>query len=152
MTSPETFQPQAADGHTLVPVVREVLSDLDTPIATAVPDGSGNFAFPNVALASGANPFRVVATTVAGNTSFADGTIVGTASDTSAPTVTVGLLRDTGRDATDRVTFDATITGAVDDASAIATFRVVNGKVAETWLNADILGMLQQLGAVPAPG
>ena len=31
-------------------------------------------------------------------------------------------------------------------------FKVVNGKVVETWLNADILGMLQQLGVVPSPG
>ena len=43
-------------------------------------------------------------------------------------------------------------TGKQVKVNAIATFRVVNGKVAETWLNADILGMLQQLGAVPSPG
>ena len=43
-------------------------------------------------------------------------------------------------------------TGKAIKVSAIATFRVVNGKVAETWLNADLLGMLQQLGAIPAPG
>ena len=36
--------------------------------------------------------------------------------------------------------------------NALATFRVVNGKVAETWLNADILGMQQQLGVVPSLG
>ena len=29
----EQFQQHAADGHTLVPVVREVLSDLDTPLS-----------------------------------------------------------------------------------------------------------------------
>lgn len=34
---------------------------------------------------------------------------------------------------------------------AIATFRVENGKVAETWLTADILGLLMQIGAVPVP-
>ena len=43
-------------------------------------------------------------------------------------------------------------TGKQVKVSAIATFRVVNGKIAETWLDADILGMLQQLGAIPAPG
>ena len=43
-------------------------------------------------------------------------------------------------------------TGKQVKVNAIVTFRVVNGKVAETWLNADIMGMLQQLGAIPAPG
>ena len=42
-------------------------------------------------------------------------------------------------------------TGKPVKVSAIATFRVQNGKVAETWLNADLLGMLQQLGALPSP-
>jgi steroid delta-isomerase-like uncharacterized protein len=43
-------------------------------------------------------------------------------------------------------------TGKQVRVNAIVTFRVVNGKVAEAWLNADILGMLQQLGAIPSPG
>jgi predicted ester cyclase len=34
---------------------------------------------------------------------------------------------------------------------AIVTFRLENDKVAETWLTADILGLLMQIGAVPAP-
>ena len=33
-------------------------------------------------------------------------------------------------------------TGKVVMISAIATFRIANGKVAETWLNADLLDML----------
>jgi steroid delta-isomerase-like uncharacterized protein len=40
-------------------------------------------------------------------------------------------------------------TGKSVKVSASATFRVVNDKVAETWPNADLLGMLQQLGAIP---
>ncbi len=34
---------------------------------------------------------------------------------------------------------------------AIALFRVENDKVVETWLSADLLGMLMQIGAIPAP-
>ena len=30
-------------------------------------------------------------------------------------------------------------------------YRVADGKIAEEWGNADILGMLQQLGGMPAP-
>lgn len=30
--------------------------------------------------------------------------------------------------------------------------RVQNGKITERWLNADILGLVQQLGLFPAPG
>ena len=33
----------------------------------------------------------------------------------------------------------------------ISTHRVTGGKIAETWVNFDALGMLQQLGAIPAP-
>ncbi len=34
----------------------------------------------------------------------------------------------------------------------IVIYRVANGKLVEAWLNADFLGMLQQLGVIPAPG
>ena len=34
---------------------------------------------------------------------------------------------------------------------AIASLRVENGKVIETWLNADLLGLLAQIGAIPSP-
>jgi len=30
--------------------------------------------------------------------------------------------------------------------------RLENGKIAEHWLEADQLGMMQQLGVIPAPG
>lgn len=30
--------------------------------------------------------------------------------------------------------------------------RLADGKIVEGWHNYDILGLLQQLGAVPAPG
>ena len=42
-------------------------------------------------------------------------------------------------------------TGRAVTAPATATFRVADGAVQEIWLNADFLGLLQQLGAVPAP-
>jgi predicted ester cyclase len=35
--------------------------------------------------------------------------------------------------------------------NAIAIFRVEGGKIAETWLSADMLGLMQQIGAIPAP-
>jgi predicted ester cyclase len=34
---------------------------------------------------------------------------------------------------------------------AMAAFRVKNGKVVETWMNADLLGLLAQIGAIPSP-
>ena len=36
--------------------------------------------------------------------------------------------------------------------SEIHIFRVSNGKVVEHWRDADMLGMMQQLGVMPAPG
>jgi len=43
----EQFQQYAADGHTLIPVVREVLSDLDTPLSVylKLADGHNTYRF-----------------------------------------------------------------------------------------------------------
>jgi len=35
--------------------------------------------------------------------------------------------------------------------TGITIFRVANGKLIEGWTNEDVLGMMQQLGAVPMP-
>ncbi len=48
--SHERFQQQAADGHTRIPVVREVLSDLDTPLSVylKLADGPHTYLFESV--------------------------------------------------------------------------------------------------------
>ena len=48
--SQELFQQQAADGHTRIPVVREVLSDLDTPLSVylKLADGPHTYLFESV--------------------------------------------------------------------------------------------------------
>lgn len=43
-------------------------------------------------------------------------------------------------------------TGKAVDVKATGIFRVVDGKVTDNWVNMDFLGLLQQLGVVPAPG
>ncbi len=50
MTTPEQFQRFAADGHTRIPVVREVLSDLDTPLSVylKLADGAHTYLFESV--------------------------------------------------------------------------------------------------------
>ena len=40
-------------------------------------------------------------------------------------------------------------TGKTVEVGGIVIFRLMDGKIVEAWLNADILGMLQQLGVVP---
>jgi predicted ester cyclase len=42
-------------------------------------------------------------------------------------------------------------TGKAVAMSAIALYHVAAGKVVEQWLEYDMLGLLQQLGAIPAP-
>jgi steroid delta-isomerase-like uncharacterized protein len=44
----------------------------------------------------------------------------------------------------------APATGKQVEVNGIVIFRIEDGKVAEAWLNADIMGMMQQLGVVPA--
>jgi steroid delta-isomerase-like uncharacterized protein len=43
-------------------------------------------------------------------------------------------------------------TGKQVRVDAISVFRIADGKIAEMWEVWDTLGMLQQLGVVPAPG
>jgi steroid delta-isomerase-like uncharacterized protein len=43
-------------------------------------------------------------------------------------------------------------TGKHVTATGIAIMGVANGKIVEEWANADDLGLLQQLGVIPAPG
>jgi anthranilate synthase component 1 len=50
VTTPELFQRHVADGHTRIPVVREVLSDLDTPLSVylKLADGPYTYLFESV--------------------------------------------------------------------------------------------------------
>lgn len=43
-------------------------------------------------------------------------------------------------------------TGKRVQVSGINVKRIVNGKAVEEWVNFDLMGLLQQLGAIPAPG
>lgn len=43
-------------------------------------------------------------------------------------------------------------TGKTVTTSGITIFRLENGKIVEEWSESDMLGMLQQVGAFPAPG
>jgi steroid delta-isomerase-like uncharacterized protein len=40
-------------------------------------------------------------------------------------------------------------TGKVADSSGITIFRVEDGRIVEEWSESDMLGLLQQLGAIP---
>ena len=42
-------------------------------------------------------------------------------------------------------------TGKVATSSGITIFRVEDGRIVEEWAESDMLGLLQQLGAIPAP-
>ncbi len=44
-----------------------------------------------------------------------------------------------------------TPTGRQTAMTGITIFRIANGKLVEGWSNADTLGMMQQLGVIPAP-
>ena len=43
-------------------------------------------------------------------------------------------------------------TGKHVEVTGIGIYRLTDGKVAEAWVNRDLLGLLQQLGAIPTPG
>ena len=41
-------------------------------------------------------------------------------------------------------------TGRQIETNAIVIFHIENGVITEAWLNADLMGLMQQLGVVPA--
>ncbi len=43
-------------------------------------------------------------------------------------------------------------TGKQVEVTGMAIHRIAGGKIAENWANMDMLGFMQQLGLVPAPG
>ena len=43
-------------------------------------------------------------------------------------------------------------TGKVVTVGGMAIWRIAGGKIAEHWVQFDVLGMMQQLGVIPAPG
>jgi predicted ester cyclase len=43
-------------------------------------------------------------------------------------------------------------TGKAVDVTATGIFRIEDGRVTDNWVNLDMLGLLQQLGVIPAPG
>jgi steroid delta-isomerase-like uncharacterized protein len=42
--------------------------------------------------------------------------------------------------------------GKTGTVTGIAIFRIADAKIAEVWVNVDTLGLLQQIGVIPAPG
>ena len=61
------------------------------------------------------------------------------------------VSRWTGRGTHRGELFGIPATGTQGTATGITIDRIENGKIAETWQNWDTLGLLQQLGAIPAP-
>ena len=59
--------------------------------------------------------------------------------------------RWTGRGTHDGELMGVRASGKQVTVSGIVISRVANGKVVEEWTNWDTVGMLQQIGAVPAP-
>jgi steroid delta-isomerase-like uncharacterized protein len=60
------------------------------------------------------------------------------------------VTRWTARGTHDGELFGIPATGKQVTVSGITIDRIVDGRIAETWTNWDTLGLLQQLGAVPA--
>src|SRR5262249_20709663 len=88
-------------------------------------DAGGAFSFTGIALALGANSFTARATDTAGNVAEFNRTItrVAVGVDADAPVITAALVNDTGTDAHDGITQDASVSGTVTDVSAIVSFK-----------------------------
>lgn len=94
------------------------LSEGGNVLATTNSNASGAFSFSGVGLVLGANPFSVVATDLAGNSSGFSRTITRLA----GPVISAALEHDTGRSNNDGITNDDTITGTVTDSFPVTSF------------------------------
>ena len=106
---------------------------------------NGTFVFANVFLAPGANTFTVIAQDAAGNARQFSRIITRLDGDVTAPTVTAGLQSDTGQSATDRITSNPTIAGAITEPASLDGFRVGFGTTPSTYH--DALSFVQPNGA-----
>lgn len=61
------------------------------------------------------------------------------------------VTRHTGRGTHEGEFMDLEATGNDFVVDGIDVYRVADGRIAEAWINLDMLGMLQQLGAIPVP-
>jgi steroid delta-isomerase-like uncharacterized protein len=62
------------------------------------------------------------------------------------------VIRVTGRGTHDQPFQGIPATHKQVQATGVGIGRIAGGKIAESWAEYDALGMLQQLGAIPAPG
>ena len=96
---------------------------LDLGGRTAVVLPNGMFAFFDVPLALGANDLLVKPADPFAAVAPVSRAVTRLGAEDDPPIVTVGLTTDTGRGDRDRITPDPTVTGTVQDASAIATLE-----------------------------
>lgn len=62
------------------------------------------------------------------------------------------VVRDRFTGVHDGQFLDAEPTGNEVEVEGMVIYRIEDGKAAEAWVQADMLGMMQQLGMVPEPG
>ncbi len=60
------------------------------------------------------------------------------------------LWRFTGRGTQTGPLMNIPPSGKVGESTGMALFRLADGKIVEVWVNFDTLGLLQQLGVIPA--
>ena len=112
-------------GHT-VPMTRVTLLATGQSIA-AVADGS--FRFTNVPVNYGVNTFTIQVMDQLGNITTAQTTVVRPAPVSDPPQISAALRNDTGASASDGITSDPTIIGALSDAGRIShLFVKVDGQ------------------------
>ncbi len=85
---------------------------------------NGMFAFFHVPLLVGPNPLTLQSSALLSATSIGGVTVTRIGSETTAPTLTIGLAKDTGSNNRDRITSVATLSGTATDVSGIRTLQL----------------------------
>lgn len=62
------------------------------------------------------------------------------------------VTRHVGRGTHEGTFMDLDATGKEFEIDGIDVYRIEDGKIAESWISLDMLGMMQQLGAIPVEG
>jgi predicted ester cyclase len=59
------------------------------------------------------------------------------------------VTRHVGRGTHEGTFMDLEATGNEFEIDGIDVYRIEDGKIAESWINLDMMGMMQQLGVIP---
>ncbi|QDV86444.1 tRNA nuclease WapA precursor [Stieleria magnilauensis] len=121
--------------------------DLINVVASMTADADGVIQFGGQPLQLGGNLFTAIAVDLVGNSAQTNLEVTRISGDTTAPSIDLSLVDDTGVSRTDHITRDARVIGQINDDSDLATVQAtVDGVISGSLV--DVTSYLQSDGSI----